>query len=105
MKYTGDIRPICSALEQEAYLCRFQGFPPSDPSQVESPPSSNDAANLINVEEDEAESVDPRRPGQFVSRRRGTNVKNGGQREEERQNAIRRNRAGTADGRRESQDR
>ncbi|CAD6574394.1 MAG: hypothetical protein ASARMPREDX12_006575 [Alectoria sarmentosa] len=60
IEYT-DIRPICVALEREAYLCRHQGFPPSGQSQVEPLFSSKDVTDFMDVEDDEAAATGPRR--------------------------------------------
>lgn len=61
IKYTGDIRPIHAALEREAYLCRYQGFPPSDPSQVEFLPPSGHAADRSAIEVCNGSIAVPRR--------------------------------------------
>lgn len=59
IEYT-DIRPICVALEREAYLCRHQGFAPLGQSQVEPLFSAKDVADFMDAEDDEATAAGPR---------------------------------------------
>ena len=58
MKYT-DIRPICVALEHEVYLCRYQGSPPSDQSQVSPLIASSHAADIMDLKTGNATLIDP----------------------------------------------
>ena len=59
------IQPICVALKREAYLCRYQGFPPSGQSQLGRQPTPGHVADSMDTadDDDDATIADPNSPG------------------------------------------